>query len=62
MKLIPKKLCIYGQCKAVNLCKGEYCVGASLLIYDNYILEDGTLREATKEERLEYIGDENEDR
>ena len=54
MILIPKEKCIYGQCKARNLCCGYFCVGARLLFNDGYLHENGKMRKATEEERSQY--------
>jgi len=28
--MVARSQCIYGQCRAVNLCKYEHCVGAEM--------------------------------
>ena len=42
----PRESCVYGHCKARNLCKGSHCVGYSLLVTegmsDDYYLDDAS--------------------
>jgi hypothetical protein len=52
--IVPKDRCIYGWCRARNLCKGEHCVGARLLVKDGYVIEGGAMRDATEEERERF--------
>jgi hypothetical protein len=41
-KVVPRSECIYGTCRAVNLCKGAHCVGAGLRD-DGYEFKDGSI-------------------
>jgi hypothetical protein len=49
--VIQKSRCIYGECRARNLCVRAHCVGAGLLINDGYLMENGSMRAATEEEK-----------
>jgi hypothetical protein len=51
----PKNRCIYGYCRARNLCKGDHCVGYSLLSNEGLVIEYGRLRDATQEDRGRYL-------
>jgi hypothetical protein len=44
--------CIYGTCRARNLCKQGFCVGANLK-KDGYVMENGEMREMTDSEKAQ---------
>jgi len=48
---IPSHQCIYGRCRALNLCSAYNCTGYRMLKFSNSILENGTIRPATPEEK-----------
>jgi len=45
-KLKQVDTCVYGNCRARNLCKAGHCVGANLRAF-NYRIENGALVEET---------------
>lgn len=64
MWLETKKMrepCIYGECRARNLCVRNHCVGRALLENDNYIIEKGTMRDATPDEKKQLLTGKSDD-
>lgn len=39
--LTPRSACIYGRCRAVNLCKSSHCVGAEMQKQGYALGDDG---------------------
>ncbi len=46
--IVSRSHCIFGACRAVNLCKGTHCVGADLEQAGYILKADGTMREGKK--------------
>ena len=59
-KTSPRESCVYGQCKARNLCKGSHCVGRSLLTNESLLMENGMMRDATEAEKEQLLGPKTE--
>jgi hypothetical protein len=56
MKSIAHERCIYGHCRAHDLCKSAHCIGRWMLRNSNMLMERGATRNATADERKRLLG------